>query len=234
MKLHKEGFRAVAVTGFLVLLMAFGGYLLFPGPHGWAWVFYLFLLMVFAGVVYFFRSPNRQLLSDSTRLVSPADGTVVVVEQTMEEEYFGQPVQQVSVFMSPLNVHLNRYPADARVVLCRYHPGSFLVAWHPKSSLLNDRMTVVFETPGGWRFMLRQIAGAVARRIVCYCREGLDVKQGDELGFIKFGSRVDLLLPPGATVCVKPGDKVRAGVTVIASLQAVHKKAFSSSSLPIR
>ncbi len=218
MKIHKEGRRIVFITAFICLLAGFVAYMALPGGGSWFYVIIFLLLILFGGVVHFFRHPKRLTPHNPRLFLSPADGTVVVADKTREEEFFDKPMQQISVFMSPLNVHLNRYPLDARVIYKAYHPGSFLVAWHPKSSLHNERMTVVFETRSGLQFMVRQIAGVVARRIVCYSKEGEEVTQGGELGFIKFGSRVDVFLPEEAAVNVKPGDKVKGGVSVLAEL----------------
>ena len=218
MKIHKEGHRIVLITAIICLLAGVVAFMVLPGASRWFYVIVVPLLILFGGVVYFFRNPRR-VPPRSTRLfLSPADGTVVAVDKTREEEFFDKPMQQISVFMSPLNVHLNRYPLDARVIYKAYHPGSFLVAWHPKSSLHNERMTVVFETRSGLQFMVRQIAGVVARRIVCYSKEGEEVTQGGELGFIKFGSRVDVFLPEEVAVNVKPGDKVKGGLSLLAEL----------------
>ncbi len=166
-------------------------------------------------VVWFFRNPPRSLIPDASRIVSAADGKVVDIEEVVEKEYFGDKRLQVSVFMSPLNVHINRYPIGGTVVYRKYHPGKYLVAWHPKSSELNERSTVVIRDMNGREILVRQIAGNVARRIVTYAGEGNRVTQGDELGFIKFGSRVDLFLPPGTKLGVRIGDVVEGNRTVI-------------------
>ncbi len=216
MKIHKEGHRIIFITAVICLLEGLAAYLILTGFGRWFYLIVVFLLFLLAGVVYFFRHPRRTSPRDPGLFLSPADGTVVAVEKIRESEYFDKPMQQISVFMSPLNVHLNRYPTDARVIYKAYHPGRFLVAWHPKSSLYNERMTIVFETRSGLQFMVRQIAGFVARRIVCYSKEGEEVSQGGELGFIKFGSRVDLFLPEGIAVLVKPGDKVKGGFSILA------------------
>lgn len=218
MKIHKEGHRIVLITAVICLMAGIAAYFALPGPDPWFYVSVVLLLILFGWVVYFFRHPRRLPPRNPRLILSAADGTVVAVEKSREIEYFDKPMQQISVFMSPLNVHLNRYPLDARVIYKAYHPGRFLVAWHPKSSLHNERMTIVFETPSGLQFMVRQIAGLVARRIVCYSKEGEEVAQGGELGFIKFGSRVDVFLPEDTAVLVKPGDKVKGGLSVIAEL----------------
>ncbi len=223
MKIHKEGRKIVALAALITLGLAAGSYWLFALPQWMFCMACLLLLVLFTGVVLFFRSPKRQLSRDDRAIISPADGKVIMVGETIEEEVFDRAVQKLSIFMSPLNVHLNRVPADGKVVLYRYHPGKYLVAWHPKSSRLNERNTIVFETPGGIRFLVRQIAGMVARRIVCYCHEGKQVRQGEELGFIKFGSRVDLYIPLGSTIHVKPGDHVKGGITTLAHFPSSSK-----------
>lgn len=202
-------------TVLLTVLLALAAIVIFTA-HWLLYAFLVFLLLSLAGVLHFFRSPERKIRPDESAVISPADGKVVVAEEITEEEVFGRPMQQISIFMSPLNVHLNRFPTDGKISRYVYHPGKYLLAWHPKSSLLNERNTIVVETPRGIQYMLRQIAGTLARRIVCYCREGMQVKQGEELGFIKFGSRVDVFLPPDTEVLVKPGDKVRGGITTLA------------------
>ncbi len=216
MTIHKEGKNIVRNAAVIIVLLALAVYLLLPAGHWGLHASFLFLFLLYAWVVMFFRSPGRALTRDPDALISPADGRVIMIKETGEDEVFGQPMQKISIFMSPLDVHLNRCPADARVAGYSYYPGKYLVAWHPKSSRLNEHNSIVFETPGGTRFMVRQIAGFIARRIVCYCHEGKEVRQGDELGFIKFGSRVDLVLPIDTTIHVKPGDKVIGGVTTVA------------------
>jgi phosphatidylserine decarboxylase len=151
-------------------------------------------------------------------VIAPADGKVVVIEETEETEYFNDRRRQVSIFMSPVNVHVNRNPVEGVVKYFKYHAGKYLVAWHPKSSTENERTTIVIQTPGKLEIMMRQIAGALAKRIVWYVKEGQPVAQGEEFGFIKFGSRVDVFLPLEAKVLVNIGDKTVGGVTVIAEL----------------
>ncbi len=223
MQIHKEGRKIVIFTAIFMMACAGAAIVLFP-PSSWQLYLILALLLsFFSGIVYFFRSPARRIKKDREVVYSPADGRVVVVEQTTEKEVFDQPMKQVSVFMWPLNVHLNRFPTDGKVSRYVYHPGKYLVAWHPKSSQLNERNTIVIETPQGIRYMLRQIAGVLARRIICYCREGMEVRQGEELGFIKFGSRVDLFLPADAQILVKPGDRVKGGLSVLARFNEAHQ-----------
>ncbi len=155
---------------------------------------------------------------DETIVVAPADGKVVVIEETGENEYFNDRRIQISIFMSPLNVHINRYPISGKVVYFKYHEGDYLVAWHPKSSTHNERTTIVVKSPSGIELLLRQIAGTVARRVVCYSKINSDVIQGDQLGFIKFGSRVDVFLPLSAKIDVELNQKVLANNTVLAHL----------------
>lgn len=186
------------------------------------WLHYLVAAsgtIIFLSFLQFFRSPKRKLVISSRSIVCPADGKVVAIEEVEEPEYFnGEKRIQISVFMSPLNVHLNRYPIAGRIAYSKYHPGLFLVAWHPKSSTQNERNTVVVETEFGVSVLIRQIAGFVARRIVWYCNEDDLVKQGDELGFIKFGSRVDLFLPLNSTIKVELDEKVQGGISVLAEI----------------
>ncbi len=173
-------------------------------------------LVLFGLVVQFFRIPTRQLTISDRQIIAPADGTVVVIEETEEPEYFKDRRRQISIFMSPLNVHVNRNPVSGVVNYFRYYPGKYLVAWHPKSSTENERTTIVVQARNGAEVLFRQIAGAMARRIVWYVKEGMPVEQTNEMGFIKFGSRVDVYLPLDAVVNVNIGDRTKGGVTVIA------------------
>lgn len=216
MKIHREGYGSIAVMAIFVILVVIAINVFYPVQSTWHFVLYGLLLVFLVMVVQFFRSPNREILPDDETVLCPADGVVVVVEDTMEEEYFKEPMRLVSIFMSPLNVHLNRYPVSGKVNYQKYHAGKFLVAWHPKSSSLNERTSIVIENPNGFQLLLRQVAGAVARRIVCYSKHGMEVKQGDELGFIKFGSRVDLFMPLNTDIKVSIGDKVKGGKSIIA------------------
>jgi phosphatidylserine decarboxylase len=169
-------------------------------------------------VLLFFRCPERILSECEDLVYAPADGKIVVIKDTLEDEYFKDRRKQVSIFMSPINVHVNRYPIKGTVTYYKYHPGKYLVAWHPKSSLKNERATTVLENPQGKSILVRQIAGAVARRIVNYSNVGKTVQQGDELGFIKFGSRVDLFLPVHADIKVSLNEKVFGNRTIIAKI----------------
>lgn len=168
-------------------------------------------------VLQFFRNPKRDFTIREDELLSPVDGKVVVIEEVFEKEYFKDKRLQVSVFMSPINVHVTRYPTGGDIVFSKYHPGKFLVAWHPKSSEENERTTVVVKSPSFGEILHRQIAGALAKRIVNYAREGERVEQASDSGFIKFGSRVDVFLPLGTKIDVSINQKVKGGITVLAS-----------------
>ncbi|HJZ41126.1 MAG TPA: phosphatidylserine decarboxylase family protein [Bacteroidales bacterium] len=214
MKIHREG---IVIILFVLLLITSLNLVIYWFVNS---TFIQSLLIIvstvfFLLVVWFFRSPVRNVIPEETVILCPADGKVVVIEEVIEKEYFKDKRIQVSVFMSPLNVHVNRYPISGTVSYYKYHPGKYLVAWHPKSSELNERSTVLIRDDQGREILTRQIAGAVARRIVTYAVEGEQVIQGGELGFIKFGSRVDLFLPPDTKILVKVGDKVSGNRTVI-------------------
>jgi len=216
MKIHKEGYRII-ITAFILtgMIAPLTGLITMPlWMHILVWVV---LLGFFLWIVRFFRFPTRFFDHDNGLILCPADGKVVTVEEVFEPEYFSDKRRQVSVFMSPNNVHVNWSPISGIVKYMKYHPGKYLVAWHPKSSTENERTTIVIEDESGNQILARQIAGAMARRIVCYAREGNQVRQGDEIGFIKFGSRVDLFLPLSAEIKVKPGDKVTGKTTIIAA-----------------
>lgn len=214
MYFHKEG-RVIMTVSFLLFASLFAGigYLLdFKGI-----IFYLvaaFCVVMLYLVFQFFRVPKRKKEFKPEDLISPADGKLVVVEKIFEKEYFNSERLQVSIFMSPLNVHVNWYPVDGEVVYVKYHPGKYLVAWDPKSSTENERTTVVVRNDKE-EVMIRQIAGAVARRIVCYSKVGDKVKKGDELGFIKFGSRVDLILPVDTKINVPLNTPVTGLLSVL-------------------
>ena len=220
MTIHKEGYRHI-IVGLIVILVA--GLLfmsLFPNAGPWLFVVYGGLALFFLLITWFFRSPKRQIKLLPSSVISPADGKVVVIEEVNNPMIPGQAVRQVSVFMSPLNVHLNRYPVSGEIVSTRHYPGKYLVAWHPKSSSLNERTNTLIKTANNHSVLVSQVAGFVARRIVCYAAAGKIVSQGSEMGFIKFGSRVDIYMPLAYKVHVGLGDKVRGGLSVIASLPA--------------
>jgi len=218
MKLHKEGKNIIIIAFFLIaaltlLLLYFGpDYLIYQIPILLAASIYYFL------IVRFFRIPNREFLFDDGAIFAPADGEVVVVEKVFEDEYIKENCIQISIFMSPMNVHINWFPFAGKVRYYKYHPGKFLVAWHPKASTLNERTSICLENSKQQLIMMRQVAGAVARRIICYAKPGMEVKQNDELGFIKFGSRVDIYLPESALPLVQLKDKVVGGRSIIAKL----------------
>ena len=218
MTIHKEGFKSIAIAGLLyVILNYFNFSLLSFGHPVITWLLFAATTFLFLFIVSFFRLPSRKLTKGKGLVIAPADGKVVVIEETNDPEYFNDRRLQISVFMSPANVHVNRCPVDGEVVYTKYHKGKYLVAWDPKSSTENERHSVVLKTEKG-DVLVKQIAGALAKRISNYLSKGQQVKQNEELGFIRFGSRVDLLLPPGTKVRVKIGDKVQGGVTVLAEL----------------
>jgi len=213
-KVHKEGIVIILVIFFLVISLNLLIYWLIH--NGWLQSLLTIASVVFLMlVVWFFRDPDRTVIPDARLILSAADGKIVAIEEAMEKEYFKDKRLQVSVFMSPLNVHINRFPVSGTVTYYKYHPGKYLVAWHPKSSELNERSTIVIRDYRGQEILVRQIAGAVARRIVSFAETGKPVIQGDELGFIKFGSRVDLFLPPDTKLNIRIGDKVVGNRTVI-------------------
>jgi phosphatidylserine decarboxylase len=182
------------------------------------WLFGISSLMLYVFLLFFFRLPARHLEPDPGLIYAPADGKVVVIEEAEEKEYFRDMRLQVSIFMSPFNMHSNRYPVSGHIKYVEYHPGHKMAAWHPKSSELNERSTIVIETKSGTEILIRQIAGAVARRIVTYAKADQDVNQGDELGFIKFGSRVDVFLPVGTEVEIPILQQVKANKSIIARI----------------
>ena len=218
--IHKEGIVSILVGGVFSLILIAGSYFFFAGNDI---VFTIACLLSFALMVMliqFFRNPGRTIVLNENHIIAPADGKIVVIEETTEQEYLKTICIQVSIFMSPLNVHVNRNPVSGHIEYMKYHPGKFLVAWHPKSSTDNERTTVVYKLAGGKLIALRQIAGAMARRIVYYLKPGMSALQGEQMGFIKFGSRVDLFLPLGTKILVKQGENVVGGHTVIAQLLA--------------
>lgn len=212
---HKEGYKILLVSFFLLLGLS----LITDTFLEIYWLKNLLLitfLVLFLLIAQFFRNPKRKTVMNDQHVLSSVDGKVVVIEEVVEKEYFKDKRLQVSVFMSPINVHVTRFPASGKVVFSKYHPGKYLVAWHPKSSEENERTTVVVENPIYGKVLYRQIAGAMAKRIVNYAQEGDNVIQGDDAGFIKFGSRVDLFLPLNTRIKVVLNQKVKGGITVIA------------------
>ncbi len=218
MSIHKEGYK-ILVIGFLILLLInviicilVNDLMLIK------WILGIGSLILYMFLLFFFRLPARHLEPDPGLIYAPADGKVVVIEETEEKEYFKDMRLQVSIFMSAFNMHSNRYPVSGHIKYVEYHPGHNMVAWHPKSSELNERSTIVIETIKGTEILIRQIAGAVARRIVTYAKENQDVRQGDELGFIKFGSRVDIFLPLGTEIEIPILQQVKANKSIIAKI----------------
>lgn len=217
MTIHKEGTATIALTALVVGAINIANFsYLCPLSCIAAWSVFAITLGLFLFIVSFFRMPNRNWTSDASAIVSPADGKVVVIEEVTPDEYYKEKRIQVSVFMSPANVHVNRTPIAGNIIYNQYHPGKFLVAWHPKSSTDNERWSVVIENEKG-SILLKQIAGALARRICNYAAVGTKYDQTAEYGFIKFGSRVDLLLPLDAKINCKIGDTVKGGITVLAN-----------------
>lgn len=216
MYIHKEGYKISILTICLVILFTV---LIFWFTHGVGkWILEFLVLAISFCVIRFFRMPNREMAINENKIISSADGTIVVVEKVFENEYLKCDCLQISTFMSPNNIHVNRYPISGKIVYTKYHDGRYLIANHPKSSTLNERMTICIEHSSGKKVLVRQIAGALARRIVCYAKEGENVKQAEELGFIKFGSRVDLFIPLQSELHVEIEDKVRGGQSIIATL----------------
>ena len=218
MTIHREGYQSIAIgTIIFVALNLISFYFIsprFPILCGPVFFVTLFLLLF---LISFFRIPDRKLTINEGQVIAPADGKVVVIEEAVDDEYFKTKRLQVSIFMSPANVHVNRNPISGQVVYNQYHKGKYLVAWHPKSSTENERQSVVIKK-GNVEILVKQIAGALAKRIVNYLEVGDEVDQTDEMGFIKFGSRVDLLLPVGTKINVELNQAVQGGVTVIATL----------------
>ncbi|MCC6252745.1 MAG: phosphatidylserine decarboxylase family protein [Bacteroidia bacterium] len=217
MRIHREGIPTIFITLMLSLLInGISGFWLDKVPFAQLIVLSLSIFALIT-VLQFFRNPNRKIAFNDNDILSPADGKVVVIEEVEESEYFKDKRIQISVFMSPVNVHVNRAPIKGIVKYVKYHAGLYLVAWHPKSSTDNERTTIVMEHSSGKQILMRQIAGALARRIVYYCKLEEALNQGDEFGFIKFGSRVDVFLPLGTKVNVKLNDTVKGGKTSLAS-----------------
>ncbi|MFT7248036.1 MAG: phosphatidylserine decarboxylase [Psychromonas sp.] len=218
MTLHKEGTPTILISlfGLTSIYLILRYFLPEYDLVSKAWLVFSVLLMII--VLQFFRKPSRTTIQNSNHIIAPADGKVVVIEEVVETEYFMGPRKQVSIFMSPLNVHINFNPISGLIKYVKHHPGKYLVAWHPKSSTENERSTVVVEHKNGTEILFRQIAGAMARRIVTYSQEGQKAEQGSEFGFIKFGSRVDIFLPLDAKILCGMDDKPVGGETIIAEL----------------
>src|SRR6185295_13231314 len=218
MTIHKEGFTSILIGGLIFLCVNLISFWFLSERYPITTIIiFVVTLAVFLFLISFFRVPNRTLVKGENMVIAPADGKVVVIEEAFDEEYFKQKRLQISIFMSPANVHQNRCPESGEVVYSKYHKGKYLVAWHPKSSTENERHSVVIKNDKT-EILVKQIAGAVAKRIINYLKTGQKVEQSAEMGFIKFGSRVDVLLPPGTKVNVELNQKVEGGVTVIARI----------------
>lgn len=218
MTIHKEGTATLTITSIGLLVLNIAVRKFSPDAHQVHVVLLVLSLLFFLIILQFFRKPKRTTVLNPKHIIAPADGKVVVIEEVVETEYFDGPRRQVSIFMSPFNVHINFTPISGIVTYFKYHPGKYLVAWNPKSSTENERTTVVVKNENGTEILFRQIAGAMARRICWYVKEGQPVIQGAEFGFIKFGSRVDIFLPLNAKILVNLDDKPVGGETVIAEL----------------
>ncbi len=217
MKLHKESKGTIVVATVLFAIIAFlAVYFL----EMWSLLVLIPLLAIYALVFWFFRVPNRNILDHVENVIAPVDGKVVMIKEVDEDEFLKEKCIQVSIFMSPLNVHICRFPVSGKVIYKKYHPGKYLVAWHEKSSTENERTSIAVESATHHKILFRQIAGYVARRIVFYCNEGDQAKAGHEFGFIKFGSRMDIFLPLDTEIICKIGDKTKGGIDIIAKMKA--------------
>lgn len=218
MNIHKEGYKSIAISA-----LVFGAinivfiYFFSASMPTLAWIIFFVTMVVFLFIISFFRSPRRNFTVSHHQVICPADGKVVVIEEILDTEFFNDKRLQVSIFMSPANVHINRIPMSGDVMYSKYHKGKYLVAWNPKSSVENERHSVVIQSESAI-ILVKQIAGALAKRIVNYLQVGQAVEQGKEMGFIKFGSRVDVLLPTDAIINVKLNQIVRGGMTVLATI----------------
>ena len=217
--IHREGRKSLFIA---LILLGFPYVILDQWVHiePLTRSYLVLALVIYLFILQFFRNPPRTTVAQPGDVIAPADGKVVLIEEIEETECFQDQRKMISIFMSPLNVHVNRVPVAGKVTYAKYHPGKYLVAWHPKSSTLNERTTVVVDDPATGPVLFRQIAGAVARRIALYCQPGQSFKAGEEFGFIRFGSRMDIYLPLDAEICVKIGDRPRGGETVIARIPA--------------
>ena len=218
MRFHKEGYASLFLVLVFSVIIIFIAHYFFPNFKIAHWFAYLLSSILTITIVQFFRNPIRKFTLGENLIICPADGKVVVIEETNEGEYFKDKRLQVSIFMSPTNVHINRFPISGIISFFKYHSGKFLVAYDPKSSTDNERTTIVVKHKNGTEILFRQIAGALARRIVWYCKEGEIAEQCEQMGFIKFGSRVDLFLPIGTKLNIKLGDMVRGSQTVLGEI----------------
>ena len=213
---HKEGFNLIILFFILVATDVIMLEVLFDDSSSLKSILQIFSLIIFVFILWFFRNPKRNIIKNPELILSPADGKVIAIKEVDELEYFKDKKIQISIFLSPLDIHVNRYPVSGEILYSKYHKGKYLVAWHPKSSDKNERTTVVIKNKKFGEVMYRQIAGAVARRIVNYSKVNSNVEQGDDSGFIKFGSRVDLFLSKDLNLKIKVGDKVKGGLSIIA------------------
>jgi phosphatidylserine decarboxylase len=219
MTIHKEGRASIIITFLFLIVLSYNTFLIFPEDYqAYSFILYAIYLIFWLFIISFFRYPKRLININENQIIAPADGTIVVIEEIEETEYFNDKRKQISIFMSPLNVHANWYPISGTVTYQKYHPGRHMVANHPKSSTENERTTVVVKNENGVEILFRQVAGALARRIVCYTKEGDQAKQGENFGFIKFGSRVDIIVPLNAEIKVNMNDKTTALQTVLAEI----------------
>ena len=213
---HKEGFYLIILFFILVATDVIMLEVLFDDSSSLKSILQIFSLIIFVFILWFFRNPKRNIIKNPELILSPADGKVIAIKEVDELEYFNEKKIQISIFLSPLDIHVNRYPVSGEILYSKYHKGEYLVAWHPKSSDKNERTTVVIKNKKFGEVMYRQIAGSVARRIVNYAKVNSNVEQGDDSGFIKFGSRVDLFLSKDLNLKIKVGDKVKGGLSIIA------------------
>ena len=215
MKLHKESTGTIVVASVIFAVAAIVSvYYL----EQWSLLILIPMLVIFGLIFWFFRVPNRDIQDHKENVIAPVDGKVVMIKEVDENEFLNEKAIQISIFMSPLNVHICRFPVSGKVIYKKYHPGRYLVAWHEKSSTENERTTIAVESLTNHKVVFRQIAGYVARRIVFYCNEGDDAKAGHEFGFIKFGSRMDIFLPLDTEITCKLGDNTKGGIDVIAKM----------------
>ncbi|MFY0714802.1 phosphatidylserine decarboxylase family protein [Seonamhaeicola sp. NFXS20] len=214
---HKEGHKIIVIT-FVIVVASFLLIDSFISIHWLRTLLMIAFLVLLLLILQFFRNPKRKTVVNNKQVIAPVDGKVVVIEEVFEKEYFKEKRLQVSVFMSPINVHVTRYPISGKIIFSKYHPGKYLVAWHPKASEENERTSIVVENETYGKVLYRQIAGALAKRIVNYAKVNETAKQGDDAGFIKFGSRVDLFLPLDTNLKIELNQKVRGGETIIAEM----------------
>ena len=226
MRINKEGYKIIGISGAVCLLIWWLFYRMLINESGEAllWGGTIFLLLFWFFIVAFFREPRRVRIHDADLVFAPCDGRVVVTEVVRETEYLQEEMLQISIFMSITNVHMNWVPVGGTVEYFKYHPGRFLVAWHPKSSTENERTTTVVKMPAGQRVLFRQVAGLIARRIVSYMKVGNPVEQNSVCGFIKFGSRIDVLIPKDSELLVEIGDPTVGSQTPIARLRKAAEK----------